>query len=109
MRRSRSDQQAFGFHYDVTRRTETEEYSSFLFGKYGESDFFLLHLLADPAQADRLGPTTFGLLVEDLTDAHARALTAGATELAPPHDTEGMPRCSAVKDPSGNWIWLYQG
>ena len=37
------------------------------------------------------------------------ALTAGATEIAPPHDTEGMPRCSAVKDPSGNWIWLYQG
>jgi DNA-binding transcriptional MerR regulator len=102
-------QQAFGFHYDVTRRTENEEYSSFLFGKYGESDFFLLHLLADPAQADRLGPTTFGLLVDDLTDTHARALSAGGTEIAPPHDAEGMPRCSAVKDPSGNWIWLYQG
>lgn len=102
-------QQAFGFHYEVTRRTEDEEYSSFLFGKYGESDFFLLHLLADPTQADRLGPTTFGLLVEDLTETHARALAAGATEIAPPHDTEGMPRCSAVKDPSGNWIWLYQG
>ena len=102
-------QQAFGFHYDVTRRTENEEYSSFVFGKYGENDFFLLHLLADPAQADRLGPTTFGLLVEDLAESHARALAAGATEIAPPHDAEGMPRCSAVKDPSGNWIWLYQG
>ena len=73
-------QQAFGFHYDVTRRTENEEYSSFVFGKYGENDFFLLHLLADPAQADRLGPTTFGLLVEDLAESHARALAAGATE-----------------------------
>jgi predicted enzyme related to lactoylglutathione lyase len=93
----------------VTRRTEDEEYSSFVFGKYGENDFFLLHLLADPAQADRLGPTTFGLLVEDLAESHARALAAGATEIAPPHDAEGMPRCSAVKDPSGNWIWLYQG
>ena len=71
-------QQAFGFHYDVTRRTENEEYSSFVFGKYGENDFFLLHLLADPAQADRLGPTTFGLLVEDLAESHARALAAGA-------------------------------
>jgi YhhN family len=23
-------------------------------------------------------------------------------------EAEGMPRCSAVRDPSGNWIWLYQ-
>ena len=102
-------QKAFGFHYDVTRRTEDAEYSSFVFSKYGEADFFLLHLLADPNQADRLGPTTFGLLVEDLDEAHSRALVAGATEIAKPHDAEGMPRCSAVKDPSGNWIWLYQG
>jgi DNA-binding transcriptional MerR regulator len=102
-------QKAFGFHYDVTRRTEDADYSSFVFSKYGEDDFFLLHLLADPNQADRLGPTTFGLLVEDLDDAHSRALEAGATEIAMPHDVEGMPRCSAVTDPSGNWIWLYQG
>jgi DNA-binding transcriptional MerR regulator len=102
-------QQAFGFHYDVTRRTEDAEYSSFVFGKYGENDFFLLHLLADPAQADRPGPSTFGLLVEDLDEAHARALSGGATEMVAAHNPEGMPRCSAVRDPSGNWIWLYQG
>jgi DNA-binding transcriptional MerR regulator len=102
-------QQAFGFHYDVTRRTEDAEYSSFVFSTYGERDFFLLHLLSDPTQADRLGPTTFGLLVGDLAEAHSRALAAGGTEVVAPHDAEGMPRCSAVKDPSGNWIWLYQG
>jgi DNA-binding transcriptional MerR regulator len=102
-------QHAFGFHYDVTRRTEDNEYSGFVFSKYGENDFFLLHLLADPEQADRLGPTTLGLLVEDLDAAHARAVAAGANELAAPHHPEGMPRCSAVRDPSGNWIWLYQG
>jgi DNA-binding transcriptional MerR regulator len=102
-------QQAFGFHYDVTRRTEDAEYSSFVFSKYGEADFFLLHLIADAEQADRPGPTTFGLLVEDLEEAHKRALAAGATEIVSPRDAEGMPRNSAVKDPSGNWIWLYQG
>jgi predicted enzyme related to lactoylglutathione lyase len=58
--------------------------------------------------ADRPGPSTFGLLVEDLNKSHARALAAGATEMTPPHDAQGMPRCSAVRDPSGNWIWLYQ-
>ena len=41
--------------------------------------------------------------------AHTNALAAGATEVAGPHDAEGMPRCSAVKDPGGHWIWLYQG
>lgn len=102
-------QQAFGFHYDVTRRTEEGDYSSFIFSKYGERDFFLLHLIADPAQSDRPGPTTFGLLVEDLADSHKRALAAGTTEMCPPHNAEGMPRCSAVRDPDGNWIWLYQG
>lgn len=102
-------EKAFGFAYDVTRRTDDSEFSSFIFGRYGADDFFLLHLLADPEQVDRLGPTTFGLLVDDLDECHARALKAGATEVGVPHDVEGMPRCSAVKDPSGNWIWLYQG
>jgi len=93
----------------VTRRTEDSEYSSFLFSRYGEEDFFLLHLIDDPERADRPGPTTFGLLVEDLDASHSRALGAGAVEVAGPHEAEGMPRCSAVRDPNGNWIWLYQG
>lgn len=100
-------QQAFGFHYDVTRRTDDQDYSSFLFSKYGESDFFLIHLIEDAV--DRPGPTTFGLLVEDLDTSHQRALDAGATEVVTPHDAQGMPRNSAVKDPSNNWVWLYQG
>ena len=101
-------QKAFGFHYDVTRRTEDAEYSSFVFSKYGDDDFFLLHLVADQEQADRPGTTTFGLLVDDLAEAHQRALGAGAKEVVAPRDAEGMPRNSAVKDPSGNWVWLYQ-
>ncbi|HEX7165853.1 MAG TPA: MerR family transcriptional regulator [Acidimicrobiales bacterium] len=101
-------QEAFGFHYDVTRRTGDAEYSSFVFSQYGEADFFLLHLVC-PEEGDRPGATTFGLLVEDLTEAHQRAIAAGATEVMAPRDLEGMPRTSAVKDPSGNWIWLYQG
>lgn len=101
-------QQAFGFHYDITRRTDEGDYSSFMFSKYGERDFFLIHLLDDSA-LDRPGPTTFGLLVDDLDAAHERALSAGATEVIGPEEPQGMPRTSAVKDPSGNWIWIYQG
>jgi predicted enzyme related to lactoylglutathione lyase len=101
-------QQAFGFHYDVTRRADGADYSSFVFSKYGEPDFFLIHLL-DETDVDRPGPTTFGLLVDDLDATHDKALAAGATEVIRPHDAQGMPRNSAVKDPSGNWIWLYQG
>lgn len=100
--------QAFGFHYDVTRRTDDEDYSSFMFSKYGEADFFLLHLLED-SDIDRPGSTTFGLSVDDLDMTHANALTAGATELIAPRESQGMPRNSAVRDPSGNWIWIYQG
>lgn len=102
-------QEAFGLRWDVIRRTDEENYSSFMFGAYGEDAFFLLHLLDDPEELDRPGPSTFGLSVEDLDLYHARALAAGATEAVPPRNPQGMPGCSAVKDPSGNWIWLYQG
>ena len=101
-------QRAFGFHYDVTRRTDEGDYSSFMFSKYGERDFFLIHLLDDTA-VDRPGPATFGLLVGDLDATHEKALAAGATEVVKPQEAQGMPRNSAVKDPSGNWIWIYQG
>ena len=101
-------QKVFGFHYDITRRTDEGDYSSFMFSKYGERDFFLIHLL-DATAVDRPGPTTFGLLVDDLDGAHAEALAAGGTEVVEPQEAQGMPRNSAVKDPSGNWIWIYQG
>jgi predicted enzyme related to lactoylglutathione lyase len=103
-------QKAFGWPFDVIRRTADGDYSSFMFGKYGQDSFFFLLILSDdPERCDHPGPTTVGFLVEDLAAAHSRAVTAGATETVAPHAPEGMPRCSAVRDPSGNWIWLYQG
>ena len=102
-------QDAFGMRYDVIRRTEDDDFSSLVFGDYGQDGFFLLVLMDDAADTDRPGPTTFGLLVDDLDACHARALTAGGTEAVAPSNPQGMPRNSAVKDPSGNWIWLYQG
>ncbi|MEV1116853.1 MerR family transcriptional regulator [Actinosynnema sp. NPDC049800] len=101
-------QTAFDLRYEVTRRAEDDDYSSFVFGEYGEDGFFLVHLLEDRADTDRLGPSTFGLLVPDLDAYHARAVAAGGVEVVAPRDSVGMPRNSAVKDPSGNWIWLYQ-
>lgn len=100
---------AFAMRYQVTRRTEDEEHSSFLFGDYGETGFFLIHLIDEHADTDRPGTSTIGLLVDDLDARHAAALAAGGTEAVAPHSPQGMPRCSAIKDPRGNWIWLYQG
>ncbi|MGI8870515.1 MAG: VOC family protein [Mycobacteriales bacterium] len=102
-------QEAFGLHYEVARRTKEQNYSSFVFGEYGRDDFFLLWLLDDPDRLDRPGPSNFSFLVDDLDAVHRRALAAGATEMRAPHDAEGMPRGSAVRDPSGNWIGLAQG
>jgi predicted enzyme related to lactoylglutathione lyase len=103
--------QAFGMRYEVTRRTEDEDYSGFIFGDYGETGFFLIHLIKsdDQTEMDRPGPSTFGLLVDDLDKRHAAALANGGIEAMPPRTVEGMPRGSAVKDPSGNWVWLAQG
>lgn len=102
-------QSAFDLRYDVTQRSDEQDHSSFLFGEYGQDGFFLLHLINDRTDTDRPGPTTFGLLVDDLDTRHSLALAAGGIEVVAPRDRTGMPRSSAVKDPSGNWIWLYQG
>jgi DNA-binding transcriptional MerR regulator len=99
---------AFGFHYDVVRRTQDTDHSAFMFGTYGQENFFLLHLIAGAERMDLPGQSTIGLLAGDVDACHARALGAGAAEVVAPHDAEGMPRCSAVRDPSGNWVWLYQ-
>jgi DNA-binding transcriptional MerR regulator len=99
---------AFGFRYDVARRTEQADYSAFVFGTYGQQDFFLLHLITGQDRMDLPGQSTFGLLVDDLDACHARALDAGGLEAVAPRAAEGMPRSSAVRDLSGNWIWLYQ-
>jgi len=101
-------QQAFGLQHQIIRRTGDAEYSGFTFGEYGQESFFLLVLISDADRLDLPGPSTFGLTVDDLDAYHARALAAGATEAVKPNEPVGMPRCSAVRDPSGNWIWLYQ-
>ena len=100
---------AFGLNFKVARRTDHHESSAFVFGDYGADTFFLLWLLDDPARFDRPGPSNFSLLVDDVDRMHASALAAGATEVIAPHDAQGMPRSSGVKDPSGNWIGLAQG
>ena len=102
-------EKAFGLDYEVARRTDHYDASAFVFGKYGRDDFFLLWLIDDPDRFDRPGTSNFSLLVEDVDEMHARALSAGATEVVPPHDAQGMPRSSGVKDLSGNWIGLAQG
>jgi DNA-binding transcriptional MerR regulator len=99
---------AFGFGYEVVRHTGQKDYSAFMFGVYGQADFFLLHLISGQDRMDLPGRSTFGLLVDDLDGYHARAVEAGATEVIAPRDAEGMPRNSAVRDPSGNWISLAQ-
>lgn len=102
-------EKAFGLDFKVARRTEHYDASAFVFGDYGADSFFLLWLLDDPARSDRPGTSNFSLLVEDVDRMHASALAAGATEVVEPHDAQGMPRSSGVKDPSGNWIGLAQG
>lgn len=100
-------QEAFGMNEQVIRHTEDADFSGYQFGSYGQPNFFLLNLV-DTSDFDAPGVSTFGLLVADLEQVHAVALTAGATEAVPAHEATGMPASSAVKDPDGNWIWLYQ-
>jgi DNA-binding transcriptional MerR regulator len=98
---------AFGFDWRTTQRTDDEDFNGFVFGSWDHPDFFLIHLqTAD--QLGAVGPATFGITVDDLDAAHARAISAGAEEVRPPHDLQGMPRSSVVKDPDGNVAWLYQ-
>ncbi len=99
---------AFGLAQQVIRHTEDADYDGYLFGDYGQPGFFLL-LLVDDTDFDCPGRSTLGLLVPDLDTIHHQALLAGATETVPITDADGMPRASAVTDPDGNWIWLYQG
>jgi DNA-binding transcriptional MerR regulator/uncharacterized glyoxalase superfamily protein PhnB len=102
-------QRLLGKQQQAAQRTSHGDFSAFVFGEYGRDNFFLMWLLDDPERLDRPGRINFGLLVPDLDAAHRRALAAGATEAIPPRESEGMPRNSAVTDPSGNWIGLYQG
>lgn len=107
-RAERFYEEAFGLVQQVVRHTEDEDMPGYQFGDYGQPGFFLLFLL-DESDFDRPRGSTIGFLVPDLDATHQRALAAGAAEAVAPADQEGMPRTSAVTDPDGNWIWLYQG
>jgi predicted enzyme related to lactoylglutathione lyase len=78
------------------------------FGSWPSDEFFLLNISDGSDDPFRAGRANFGFLVDDLDAVHARALAAGGTEIAAPHDASGMPRCSAVVDPSNNLLNLYQ-
>ncbi|WP_329253595.1 VOC family protein [Actinoallomurus sp. NBC_01490] len=99
---------AIAFYRDAFDAGYHEEISSFQFGAYPDDDFFLV-TVADPQRHPWPGgPARFGLLVDDIDAAHARALAAGAIEIEPPVDRPWKPRSSTVKDPDGNHIDLYQ-
>jgi predicted enzyme related to lactoylglutathione lyase len=102
-------EEAFGLRATIARRTKEADYPAFTFGEYRRDDFFLMWLLDDADRLDWPDTSNFSFLVDDLEAVHQRALAAGAIEVAGPHDTEGMPRSSRIKDLSGNWIGLAQG
>jgi predicted enzyme related to lactoylglutathione lyase len=85
-----------------------EAISSVQFGTYRSDRFFLITM--EERSPEPAGPdgTRFGLLVDDLDVAHARALAAGAAEADPPTEYAWKPRTSCVRDPSGNLIDLTQ-
>lgn len=99
---------AFGLAESVIRHTDEADFTGYQFGEYGQHGFFLL-VLCDAESFDRPGRSTFGLTVTDLGETHRRALAAGGVEAVEITAPQGMPRTSAVTDPDGNWIWLYQG
>jgi predicted enzyme related to lactoylglutathione lyase len=72
-------------------------------------DFFLLTVANPDSHPSPGGPAKFGLGVEDIDTAHARALAAGGVEIEAPVDQTWKPRSSTVQDPGGNHIDLYQG
>jgi predicted enzyme related to lactoylglutathione lyase len=78
------------------------------FGSWPSDEFFLLNISDATDDPYRAGRANFGFLVDDLEAVHGRALAAGGTEISAPRDMTGMPRHSAVVDPSGNLVSLYQ-
>jgi DNA-binding transcriptional MerR regulator len=103
-------EQAAGFYTAAFDIVFNEAISSLQFGTYRSDRFFLLTLEeAEPeSEAVAASATRFGLLVDDVDTAHARALSAGAAEFHPPTDFAWKPRTSCVQDPDGNLIDLSQ-
>ncbi|MEU0941256.1 VOC family protein [Streptomyces canus] len=100
---------SIAFYRDACDAAYHEEMSSFQFGTYPDDDFFLLTMANPESHPWHGGPAKFGLGVEDIDAAHARALAAGAVEIEAPVGRPGKPRSSTVRDPGGNHIDRYQG
>ena len=105
--------ESIAFYSAAFGATYNEEVSSFIFGTWPGDEFFMLAVAHGPTEHGvHRGPTgnsRFGLLVGDLDGAHRRAMEAGAIEINPPADQPWKPRSSALADPSGNRIDLFQG
>ncbi|MEU4160818.1 MerR family transcriptional regulator [Actinoplanes sp. NPDC026670] len=101
-------QAAAGFYTTAFDVVFNESISSLQFGTYRTDRFFLITLEEHDGAASRHEGTRFGLLVDDVDTAHARAVNAGGVEVHPPTDFAWKPRTSCVRDPDGNDIDLSQ-
>ena len=106
-RAQRFYEDASGLIQQFVRHTEDEDMPGYQFGDYGQPSFFLRFLL-DESDFDRPPGSTIGFLVRPRWNS-SECVAAGAAEAVAPADPRGMPRTSAVTDPDGKWIWLYQG
>jgi predicted enzyme related to lactoylglutathione lyase len=96
---------AAAFYTEAFDVVFNESISSLQFGTYRTDRFFLITLEeCEPAATT----TRFGLLVDNVDTAHARAVRAGATEQHPPTEFSWKPRTSCVRDPDNNLIDLTQ-
>ncbi|GAA4601731.1 DNA-binding transcriptional MerR regulator [Actinoplanes octamycinicus] len=102
--RVRDIEAAAAFYARAFDAVHQPEIASLRFGSYRSDRFFLITLVEGGSGSARLG-----LLVDAVDRAHAQALAAGAEEISPPTDYAWKPRTSAVRDPDGNLIELYQG
>ena len=98
----------FGLEFTEDRHEDGFVHLLAAFGCWPSDEFFLLNISDGADDPFRAGRANFGFLVDDLDAVHKRAIAAGGTEIAAPHDASGMPRCSAVVDPGNNLLNLYQ-
>lgn len=103
---SRDHDESVRFYTEVFGFSFNSDISSFVFGAWQTESFFLLTI---EDWFDGGSPSAFGLLVDDVDERHARALTHGATEVTPPADYGWKPRASVFDDPAGNRIQISQG
>ena len=99
---------AFGVEFTEDQHDDGFVHLLAAFGSWPSDEFFLLNISDATDDPYRAGRANFGFLVDDLEAVHGRALAAGGTEISAPRDMTGMPRHSALVDPSGNLVNLYQ-